>query len=345
MKFFPLFLPLALAADQSAPSAGNLLLDHPPEVPAPELPRDYPLSAARIALGQRLFFDDALASKKEVSCAFCHLPQEAFSDPSLQPWGVQPAHTTRRHSMPLFNLAWKKGPFRWDGEEPTLRGQMLRPIVDPIEMGENLATLPAKLAAREGYLAQFQAAFGDQEITPERLAIALEQYVLTLTSFDSRYDQAQRGGDELTALEKRGESLFFTSPTEGGAGCARCHPAPFFTDHGFHNNGLPLRKSDHGREEVTGEARDRGKFATPSLRNIAVTASYMHDGRFATLAEVVAHYATAKEESPSLPKDLRELRLDQEEQAVLVAFLETLSDPQFAEPSEPDPREVDPFDY
>lgn len=329
-----LFSGIVLSAE---PATGVVFPEH---FPAPELGEDFELTTESVLLGKTLFHDNALSVTNTVSCAFCHLPHEAFSDPSLQPWGVRPERSTRRHSMPLFNLAWKKGPFRWDGDEQSLRDQILRPITDPIELGEDLATLPKKLAAVGRYPELFGEAFGDSEITSERMAVAMEHYLFSLISADSKYDQAKKGEVALSEEEERGQFLFF-QPIEGeegvkGAGCATCHPAPLFTDHQFHNNGLRIRRRDRGREEVTGEEADRGKFATPSLRNIEITSSYMHDGRFATLEEVVRHYSSGITKSGSLDPSLAKLpgkglQLSKEDEAALVAFLKTLTDPIYLE--------------
>lgn len=346
---FLLFLPFQVSGEPNLSRADlkGAELEH---LPPPLVDEEFPLSEASIALGKKLFHDNALSVTNTVSCAFCHLPNEAFSDPSLQPWGVRPARTTRRHSMPLFNLAWKPGPFRWDGEEETLRAQILRPISDPIELGENLATLPEKLAQIEDYPDRFSNVFGDAEVTSDRLAIAIEHYLFSLVSVDSKFDQAQKGLTDLTKEEERGKVLFFqpfANGEEGGkASCAQCHPTPFFTDYRFHNNGLSPRRRDKGREEVTGQKKDRYQFATPSLRNIEVTAPYMHDGRFATLAEVVAHYSSGLHQSESLAPSLaqlpkRGLQLSTSDQKALVAFLKTLTDPQFLE--DESFKKVDPF--
>ena len=327
-----------------------LAIVYPSRFPAPVKNASLPTQET-VALGKKLFHDDALSVTGKVSCAFCHLPEEAFSDPALQPWGVQPARTTRRHSMPLFNLAWKKGPFRWDGAEESLQEQILRPITDPIELGENLETLPQKLIETGDYSERFQQAFGDAEINEKRLATAIEHYLFSLISADSRYEQAERGETVLSEQEERGKALFFnpvenSEKTEKGAGCAQCHPAPLFTDNGFHNNGLGLQRRDRGRAEVTKKAEDMSKFVTPSLRNIEVTSPYMHDARFATLEEVVAHYSGGIHPSKTLSPllEAKGLGLSAEEQADLVAFLRTLTDPIYEEENPGEPIEVDdPF--
>lgn len=327
----------------------------PSHFPAPLIPEGFEPTEESIALGKKLFHENALSVTNTVSCTFCHLSHEAFSDPSNQPWGVRPGQATRRHSMPLFNLAWKKGPFRWDGDEETLRGQILRPISDPIELGENLTTLPDKLAKVGNYPDLFDDVFGDSEINSERLAVAIEHYLLSLVSADSKFDQAEKGETELTEEEELGRTLFFQPVENGdgvkGAGCAQCHPAPLFTDNDFHNNGLVPRRRDRGREEVTGKKEDRFKFVTPSLRNIAITSPYMHDGRFATLEEVVAHYSANLYQSETLAPSLaklpnRGLSLSTSEQAALVAFLKTLTDPVYLDEQEAPLIEVeDPFAY
>ena len=240
--------------------------------------------------------------------------------------------------MPLFNLAWKNS-FFWDGSSPSLRELVLHPIQSAIEMHESLPNLFAELETAN-YGPLFQSAFGSAGITEKRLGIALEQFLLTLTSYDSRFDQAARGETELTEEEKRGFELFMTEydPRRGlkGADCFHCHGGALFTNHRFHNNGLPDER-DHGLELVTGRATDRNRFITPSLRNIALTAPYMHDGRFQTLEEVVEHYDSGLHHTPTLDPNLAKhpregLGLDEKDKTALVAFLRTLTDPQFLSP-------------
>lgn len=238
--------------------------------------------------------------------------------------------------MPLVNLAWKED-FFWDGRVSGLRNQVLHPITDSREMGESLPSMIKKLSADADYPQLFEEAFASGAISTENLGLALEAYLLTLTSFQSRFDQAIRGETELTEPEKRGFTLFMTEfdPRSGqyGADCFHCHGGALFTDNQFHNNGL-LSSGDSGREAITGEPKDRDRFATPSLRNIALTAPYMHDGRFGSLAEVVAHYSEGVVRSDTLDPNLAKhpaggLYLSEEDQEALVAFLETLTDPKF----------------
>jgi cytochrome c peroxidase len=325
--------------------------------PVPDLPRDNPLSAERVALGERLFHEPLLSRDGTLSCASCHARSTAFSDARQFSIGVSNRVGTR-HAMPLFNLAWKQS-FFWDGRAPSLRAQALMPIQDHAEMDESLTNVIAKLEGRAGcpqpaasddaplprgedaapYHELFTRAFGSSEITAEKIGLALEQFLLTLTSFDSKFDRAARGESELSTDEKRGLELFMTEhdPRRGqlGADCFHCHGGPLFHSQAFANNGLDTNFKDKGREKVTGRNADEGKFATPSLRNIALTAPYMHDGRFRTLEEVVEHYSTGVKRSATLDPNLAKhpaggLHLSSEEQRALVAFLRTLTDEKFS---------------
>lgn len=300
----------------------------PNYVPLPALPLDNPLLAPRVALGERLFHETKLSRTATLSCASCHQGNE-LSDPRRFSPGVDGKYGVR-HTMPLFNLAWKSR-FFWDGRATTLREQALIPIQDHLEMDETLDNVVAKLAASADYLPLFHAAFGSGDITPENIGLAIENFLLTRISFDSRFDRAFAGKEQLTEQEKRGFKLFFTEsePRMGrrGGDCFHCHGGALFTDHSFHNNGLPPG-DDYGLEAVTGLATDRHKFSTPSLRNIARTAHYMHDARFATLEEVIQHYNSPPKPSatldPNLAKHPQGLGLTLEEMQDLAAFLRTL---------------------
>jgi len=305
--------------------------------PIPDLPRDNPLIVERIALGEKLFHETALSRDNTISCASCHQPDADFTDPRRFSIGVR-GQSGVRHAMPLFNLAWKTSYF-WDGRAASLRAQVLVPIQDHREMDETLPDVMAKLAANPVYPPLFTAAFGTPDVTPEKLGLAIEQYLITLTSFDAKFDRALRGQATLTPMEQRGAELFMTEydPRTGqyGADCFHCHGGPLFTDHQFHNNGLDLTESDSGRYLITHNDADRGKFATPSLRNVAHTAPYMHDGRFTTLEEVVAHYNDGVHRSDTLDPNLAKhpvtgLHLSADDQKALVAFMETLTDERFA---------------
>lgn len=304
-------------------------------MPSVALPADNLPTADGVALGQRLFHDPRLSRDGRVSCASCHDPGRAFADPGKAVSVGVGGRTGTRNAMPLFNLAWAPTLF-WDGRVSGLRRQALLPIEHPDEMAHSLPQAVATLAADATLARQFQRALGGP-VSAERIGLALEQYLLTQVSQDSRFDRAQQGGAPLTAQERRGFALFLTEhdPRLGlrGADCFHCHGGALFTNQQFMHNGLRLGL-DTGRERVTGQAADRGKFRTPSLRNVAVTGPYMHDGRFQTLEEVVEHYDRGVERHPNLDPNLAKhppqgLGLSKEDKAALVAFLKTLTDPAF----------------
>lgn len=315
--------------------------------PMPDLPKDNPLIEERVALGEKLFNETALSRDNTVACATCHKADAAFSDGRKYSLGVRQQAGTR-NAMPLFNLAWKSS-FFWDGRAPSLRVQALMPVQDHAEMDESLTNVVAKLGAKAGphtpapatrdYAALFAAAFGSAEITPEKIGLALEQYLLTLTSYDSKFDRVMAGKEQLADDEKRGLELFMTEydPRRGqyGADCFHCHGGPLFQSQTFANNGLDADFTDLGRARITGKDFDRGKFATPSLRNVALTAPYMHDGRFRTLEEVVEHYSTGQKRSATLDPNLAKhpeggVHLSEADKQALVAFLKTLTDGKYA---------------
>ena len=324
----------AAANETPISTAGTpYLFTIPKGVPIPELPRDFPLTNERVALGQRLFHETRLSRDSSQSCASCHDAKNAFADRRRFSIGVD-GNPGERNSMPLFNLAWKRD-FFWDGRAPSLRKQALDPIQKPEEMHASLDQVFDRLTSDPTYAAQFARAFDSPGISAERIGIALEAFVITLTSFDSRFDRALRGQAQLTEEEKRGFQLFVTEydprQNQFGADCFHCHGGALFTDHHFHNNGLAPDEQNAGRARVTGRSEDEAKFATPSLRNVKLTAPYMHDGRFDTLAEVIEHYDHGMSRTstldPNLAKHPREgLRLTSEDKAALVAFLESLTD-------------------
>lgn len=308
--------------------------------PQVTLPPDNPLTVEGVALGKRLFFDSALSINGTQSCSSCHHPDSAFADPRRISPGAH-GQLGKRNAMPLFNLAWASEGLFWDGRAGSIREQVLMPITDPTEMGESIGNVLAKLSADKTYPAEFQQAHA-QGISEETLAKSLEQYLLTLVSQDSGFDRAVRKRGELTEEEKLGLHLFVTEhdPARGfrGADCFHCHGGTLFTDNRFHNNGLELESGDTGLMAVSGKTEDRGKFKTPSLRNIALTAPYMHDGRFATLEEVVDHYNSGVKRTGTLDPNLGKhpaegLKLTTSEKKALVAFLKTLTDHEFTSSS------------
>ena len=301
--------------------------------PMPDLPMDNPLIEERVSLGQKLFQDPAFSKDNSISCLACHNPEKGFSDPRRFSIGIHGDPGTR-NSMTLLNLAWKKS-FFWDGRATSLRQQVLMPVQEHDEMDESLTNVAKKLSSNPVYPPLFEKAFGSPQINPEKIALALEQFVLTLTSYRSKFDLAMAGLTQLTPEEQKGFELFMTEfePRMGqrGADCFHCHGGALFTDSQFHNNGLDISSADPGLRKVTGRESDAGKFSTPTLRNVALTAPYMHDGRFKTLEEVIEHYSSGVQRSPTLDPNLSKhptegMQLSRADKKALVAFLKTLTD-------------------
>lgn len=301
--------------------------------PRPDLPRDNPLTEEGVELGRRLFNDTRLSVNGAQSCAACHQASAAFSDDKALSTGAEGGEGTR-NAMPLMNLAWKSS-FFWDGRAATLREQVLQPIQNPVEMHETMSNVTAKLARDTNYPALFARAFGTEEINADRVARALEQFLLTRVSYDSKFDRVLNGQARLTDEEQRGFELFHTEYDPGhgqyGADCFHCHGGPLFRSQDFANNGLDTEFKDAGRAAVTGRAGDRGKFAVPSLRNVELTGPYMHDGRFKTLEEAVEHYCAGMKRSATLDPNLAKhpdggVPLSAADKKALVAFLKTLTD-------------------
>jgi cytochrome c peroxidase len=310
--------------------------DFPPPPPVP----DNPLTRAGVQLGRMLFYERALSADGTQACADCHRQTDGFSDPRAFSIGVAGLPGTR-HSMALFNLAWHRNGFFWDGRSPSLRHQALQPIQDPLEMNEELVNAVRKLGERRAYRHQFVRAFGDEQITEARIGLALEQFMRVLVSRNSKYDRYLRGQATLTPSEERGRLLYFGEYDPQGVGkgaeCFHCHGGFNLTNDQYMNNGLDTDGgfTDPGLFAVTGKAQDMARFKVPSLRNIAVTAPYMHDGRFATLEEAIQHYNTGVKPSSTIDFLLHYnlnpggLRLDDQDMADLLAFLHTFTDPAF----------------
>ncbi len=305
--------------------------------PRPLLPADNPLTAEGIELGRRLFYEKRLSRTNTLSCGGCHAQNLAFTDQKRFSVGVDGLAGTRQ-SMPLFNLAWTgRLGFFWDNRAKTLRELALIPIQDPIEMHETLPKMGEKLQNDANYQAMFGKAFNSSEVNSERVGLALEQFLLSIVSANSRFDKAQRGEQPLTAQEQRGLSIFRGEFRQGGqtrgADCFHCHGNILFTTNAITNNGLDSVFLDLGRGGITRNAFDNGKFRVPSLRNIALTAPYMHDGRHTTLMQTVEHYNAGIKNSPTLDPTMKALGstldLSQQDKLDLIAFLNTLTDNEF----------------
>jgi cytochrome c peroxidase len=309
-------------------------------LPAPNLPDDNPLTVQGVKLGRMLFYEPMLSKDGVMTCASCHKQSDAFTDTARFSIGVE-GLPGGRQAMSVFNMAWHSNEFFWDGRSHLLRDQSLKPIEDPLEMNETLDNVVAKLSGSEMYKNQFIRAFDSDEITPEKMSLAMEQFMMTIVSGQSKYDKYLSGQAELSESELRGLALFEAEynpgfPDVSGADCQHCHGGINFENDQYMNNGLDDEAdiTDNGREEATGLVSDRGKFKVPSLRNISLTPPYMHDGRFATLEEVVDHYNEDIHLSNSLDPALQGtmatgLMLTEQDKTDLVNFLKTLTDEEF----------------
>lgn len=278
-------------------------------------------SPALIQLGKQLFSETKLSGDGTISCASCHDSTKNFatSDPKAIGIGKQQG---RRNSPSLMNRAFGNSMF-WDGRVKTLEEQALLPIADPTEMGNTVEKALAALQADADYPKRFREAFGSDGITRERLASALAAFQRTLLLGNSPVDAFVDGDTvKITESAKQGLWLF-----ESKAGCWRCHSGKNYSDEKFHNTGVSWGATpiDLGRFEVTKNEEDRGRFKTPTLRGIAKTAPYMHDGSIKTLEEVVAFYSKGGNANPHLDSTLKPLSLSEKEQGDLVAFLKALS--------------------
>lgn len=308
--------------------------------PAPDLPSDNRMTEQGVQLGRMLFYETALSRDGSQSCASCHNQSDGFSDTLRLSVGVQELEG-RRQAMPIFNMAWHTNEFFWDGRAHLLRDQSLLPIEDELEMDETLDNVIAKLEGMQMYKDQFMRAFGSEEINSEKMSLAMEQFMLSIISNNSKYDRYLTGEVQLTPSEERGRILFETEynqffPDESGADCAHCHGGINFENDQYMNNGLDAEEdfTDLGRAEVTLNPADNAKFKVPTLRNIAVTAPYMHDGRFATLEEVIEHYDSGIHPSSTLDFALLNttdtgLLLTEQDKQDLINFMHTLTDDTF----------------
>lgn len=317
-------------------------------------PDDNPITDAGATLGRVLFYDKHLSKNGTVSCASCHKAEHGFSDDRVLSEGFE-GGKTGRHSMGLTNARfYRQGRFFWDQRAATLEEQVLQPFQDPVEMGMTLEGLVARVQYGDYYPALFEAAFGDDEINADRISKALAQFVRSLISTTSPYDEgramvASRDDDfpNFTFEENYGKRLFVNPPPLGGLACFVCHQGETFIPQTATNNGLDANnKLDAGYGEVTGRETDEGRFKVPSLRNVALRAPYMHDGRFASLEEVIDHYSTGLEPNPNLGPPFgvfngqaTRLNLSDQEKDAIVAFLHTLTDLDMVN----DPKFSDPF--
>lgn len=329
---FIFIVPLLFVAcdkgEDEVPAATPYTLVIPQGLPPMNIPTNNPLTVEGVALGKRLFYDAILSANNTQSCASCHLQDFGFTDPNQFSTGIDGIAGTR-NAMPLINLGWQTK-FFWDGGANGLESQVIGPITNPIEMHETMENVVAKLNAHVEYPGLFKAAFGNEEVSSQNIMRAIAQFERTLISGNSKYDQYMRGETFLSSQELNGLSLF-TDMEKGD--CSHCHSlGSTFSDFEFRNTGLDSIPVDEGRYLITLNSSDRGKFKTPSLRNVELTAPFMHDGRFQTLLECVQHYNTGFRYSANLDPNLSlavKGRMTQQEMEDLVAFMKTLTDTEF----------------
>jgi cytochrome c peroxidase len=352
----PLAAPPPVSAGAPAPANGAPAALG---LPALEVPADNPVTPARVALGRKLFVDRRLSPNGTMSCAMCHVPEQGFTAHELATSVGIEGRSVRRNAPTVLNVAWQRRLFH-DGREVSLEDQVWGPLLAANEMGNpSIGYVVERIAALPDYRGMFEAAFDGRGPSSARVGAALASYQRTLVAGDSRFDRWRYGGDAsaLSTVEKAGFALF-----AGRGRCATCHRVgerhALFTDHGFHNTGIGWRRTygapertrvelapgvhaeldrrtietfseppakDVGRYEITLDPKDRWAYKTPSLRNVALTAPYMHDGSLRSLEAVVEFYDRGGVDNPDKSPLLIPLRLTADERAALVAFLRTLT--------------------
>jgi cytochrome c peroxidase len=307
-------------------------------------PPDNPVTDAGATLGRVLFYDTRLSANDTVACASCHVQSHGFADPNGVSRGFAGGHTDR-HAMNLVNLRFHpRARFFWDERGPNLEEMVLLPIENSLEMGQKVGGLPETLGSDQHYPGLFREAFGDPGITRERIGRALAQFLRSMVSYQSRYDQGRAAAQVIaddfpnySLQENRGKALFMRN-------CSVCHlegQEAHFVVNTPVNTGLDddTRNTDGGVGDITLNPADLGHFKSPSLRNVEVTGPYMHDGRFATLEAVLDHYSSGGKNHPNKDIRVQPMHFTESEKAALVAFLKTLTDPTFLT----DLRFSDPF--
>lgn len=344
-RFVFLYLSALLVVTSSCKKEEVTLADQPPHALTLEVPANFPrftddpnnpLTEEGIELGRTLFYDTRLSGNNRLSCASCHKQGLAFSDGvSLNNIGVSGVQLPR-HSPALINLAWANSGLFWDGGSTNLESQAFAPLTNADEMQQNLTELEVELKQVPAYVKRFKQAF-NSEIKSVNIVKALAQFQRTLISGNSKYDQYIRKdpGISLSEQELNGLALVNTK-------CRTCHSGELFTDNNYHNNGIDndFSNTDHellyqGRSRVTFNPFDLGKFKTPTLRNVMLTAPYMHDGRFKTINEVLSHYQAGIKDGPTTDIILRQnngnlgIPLSPSDKTEIIAFLNTLTDNSF----------------
>lgn len=306
-----------------------IVLENPKGFPQASVPNNNPMTEEGVKLGKKLFYDPILSGDNTMSCADCHLQINSFANNLQYNIGID-GISGNRNAMALINLAWSKD-FNWNGSVSDLESQAFEPVINPIELHAlNWKEVSSKLIQSEEYKNLFELAFNTRIIDSTNVVKAIAQFERTLISADSKFDKFLDYRASLTPSELRGKEIFTTEKGD----CFHCHSYPLFTSNDFHNNGLdPELEMDNGRFDVTGDINDKGKFKSPSLRNIELTAPYMHDGRFQNLEEVIEHYNFGGHNSTTVDPLMKKvgvgLGLSQQNKVDLINFLKTLTDTSF----------------
>lgn len=313
-------------------------LEVPEYMPRPVLDETNPISLEGVALGRRLFYDPILGRDSAIACAACHIQELAFTDGRALAIGIRGEEGTRS-AMSIVNLAFNANGFNWDGSSAKLWQQAVHPVESVLEMDEDWDTALGRIKRHDDYPQRFRAAFGidrTSEITQELAVKAIAQFEMTIISADSHFDRVVYKNSEFFTEEEQlgADSLFFVEDIPVGVlhpGCGHCHNAPSFGNNQFSNNGIENvtsldNFSDRGVGEVTGNRFDNGKFRAPTLRNIALTAPYMHDGRFATLEEVLESYASGGHGVENEDPNITGFSMSDRQRKALLAFLKSLTD-------------------
>lgn len=284
-------------------------------------PSDNPITPEKIAVGRRLFFDERLSRDGRTSCATCHQPSRHFTDGRMLARGVF-GREGRRHTPTIFNRAYGQSSF-WDGRAETLEQQVRIAITGDRDLGSSMEEVVARVSRNAQYARAFQTAFG-APVDAGHLTQAIATFVRSRLSANSAFDRFLSGDKTaLGAVERQGLELF-----TGRARCARCHAGPLLSDESFHNTGVAWRNGrflDEGRAAITGHDDDRGAFKTATLREIARTAPYMHDGSLAHLGDVIEFYDRGGRPNPHLDREIRPLHLTDGDKTALIAFLRSLN--------------------
>lgn len=312
------------------------------------IPEDNQMTREGVELGQHLFYDKLLSSTETMSCASCHDPQKAFTDGKKVSAGVT-NEVGSRSSMSLINSAYYTKGLFWDGREQTLESQAILPVEDPIELFENWDNVEEKLKNHPEYPAMFRKAFGiedSEEISRDLAAKALAQFERAIISGNSKFDRWKNGVAAISEEELLGNDTFFDiNPLLTDGECSHCHNKPLFTSNEYFDNGLQTADTyeeyvDKGLGGITGEDRHIGLMRAPTLRNIALTAPYMHDGRFETLEEVVEHYDSGGHVTPNRNELIYNLQLTEGQKEGLVLFMKMLTDTSYLD----NPLLINPFE-